>query len=86
MDTKVKKPFDKKKWRENKYSKKTKGKKSDLQYDLFKFNFHSFLFLVDQWQDKRKKYIQSKYFRMLQKEGKLNNPNTEPLGEETSKR
>merc|ERR1711953_1036294 len=36
---------------------------------------------VDQWQDKRKKYIQSKYFRMLQKEGKVNNPNMAPLGE-----
>ena len=49
-----------------------------------KFKFFSLL--VDQWQDKRKKYIQSKYFRMLQKEGKVNNPNTVPLGEGTSKR
>lgn len=35
---------------------------------------------VDQWQEKRKKYMESKYFRMLQREGKLNNPNLEPIG------
>ena len=41
-----------------------------------------FAISVDQWQDKRKKYIQSKYFRMLQKEGTVQNPNMAPLGKQ----
>lgn len=35
---------------------------------------------VDRWQEKRKKYVESKYFRMLHREGKLNNPNLVPVG------
>merc|ERR1712083_1122138 len=34
----------------------------------------------DKWQEKRKKYVESKYFRMLQREGKHNNPNLVPVG------
>jgi hypothetical protein len=37
-------------------------------------------FSVDRWQEKRKKYVESKYFRMLHREGKLNNPNLVPVG------
>lgn len=83
MANEDKKPFDKKKWRNEKYSKKVKGKL--IYCAIFVFVVHKRKCLsVDQWQDKRKKYIQSKYFRMLQKEGKVNNPNMVPLGEQNS--
>merc|ERR1712001_172609 len=35
---------------------------------------------VDKFQEKRKKYLEPKYFRMLQREGKLNNANLVPVG------
>ena len=44
------------------------------------FKIHFYSFAVDKWQEKRKKYVESKYFRMLQREGKLNNPNLVPVG------
>ena len=79
-----KKPFDKKKWRNEKYSKKVKGKtcQSTLKENEKIMSLTIFAISVDQWQDKRKKYIQSKYFRMLQKEGTVQNPNMAPLGKQ----
>ena len=44
------------------------------------FKIHFYSIAVDKWQEKRKKYVESKYFRMLQREGKLNNPNLVPVG------
>lgn len=61
--------------------KKLKVKLVKLLKKLKKVNLRLSPLPVDQWQDKRKKYIQSKYFRMLQKKGKVNNPNMAPLGE-----
>ncbi len=50
-----------------------------------KFLNHKFYQIVDQWQEKRKRYIQSKYIRMLQKEGNASNTNLEPLGSKSVK-
>ena len=49
------------------------------------FTYMYAFFLVDNWQEKRKKYIQGKYFRMLQKEGLSKNPNMVPLGQTNPK-
>ena len=58
-------------------------KKKNLPFPYFTLILNS---IVDQWQEKRKKYIQGKYFRMLQKEGlSKNNPNLEPLNSEKAK-
>merc|ERR1711890_72514 len=68
---KEKKPFDKKAWREKKYSNKVR---------------------VDEWQNKRKVYMQRKYHKMLKKEGfqkvppkcvKSDNANVTPMGTRT---
>ena len=96
MSDKLEKPkFDKKKWRTQKYSKKVKGMYLHI-YVNTKMTFFAVLsflhttymyafFLVDNWQEKRKKYIQGKYFRMLQKEGLSKNPNMVPLGQTNPK-
>ena len=47
---------------------------------FFFYNLMWNYFSVDRWQEKRKKYVESKYFRMLHREGKLNNPNLVPVG------
>ena len=52
---------------------------------IFLHCFLHYFKLVDEWQAKRKKYIQGKYFRMLQKEGMSKNPNLVPLGDKSER-
>ncbi len=81
----TKKPFDKKKWRENKYSFKAKSK-TEKQYS---HRIYLMIFLssvpADRWQERRERGLQHRYNKMLKKSfGKQvkggKNPNLEPLG------
>lgn len=75
---KEKKQFNKKRWRELHYSTKKKGKFLLAIKVEFFFSIFKFFFLVEQWDEVRKKSLIKKYHKELKKSG-INVPvNTQP--------
>lgn len=83
-EKKMKKPFDKKKWRTKKYSKKQKCKPPILKYNckILKCKSYSLIFFisVQDWNERRKKAVIRDYYKELNKSDKkpldkLNNDN-----------